>query len=212
MKFQKNYVKEFLKNLVWYVPYFIVCLLVMYGLFLTPWGQACMHAYERLIMRGLHYVRPDLVYVPYDLTDCLSELDRVLTDELQDQLKTGDVHTWQLHMTTGLWMRNTWGLWHGSRLSRYFNGLGIYHPDDMSAIILDSYVRRLQGEDIDLRGQIKFYQLYWKLVRALRDMRESDTEGDDSEDNGTGEEEEPLEETGAEPAGDAADSVPPVPC
>ena len=58
-------------------------------------------------------------------------------------------------------MRNNWGLWGGSRLSKYFNKIGIYHPDDMSAIILESYRRNLQGEAIDLESQVDFYQEYW---------------------------------------------------
>jgi len=55
-----------------------------------------------------------------------------------------------------------WQLWGGSRLSKFFNDRGIYHPDDMSGIILDSYHRYLTGKDIKLDEQIKFYQDYWK--------------------------------------------------
>ena len=42
------------------------------------------------------------------------------------------------------------------------DNLGIYHPDDMSGIILDSYHRYLTGKEIKLEEQIKFYQDYWK--------------------------------------------------
>jgi hypothetical protein len=62
-------------------------------------------------------------------------------------------------------MRNNWGLWRGSRLSKYFNSLGIFHPDDMSGIILTGYCRQLNGLDIRLSDQIKQYQKYWKVVR-----------------------------------------------
>jgi uncharacterized C2H2 Zn-finger protein len=59
-------------------------------------------------------------------------------------------------------MRNNWQLWGGSRLSKYFNDKGIYHPDDMSGIILDSYHRNLNGQEIKLDEQVKYYQDYWE--------------------------------------------------
>ena len=60
-----------------------------------------------------------------------------------------------------MWLRNNWQLWGMSRLSFYFNNIGVYHPDDMSGIILTSYQRHLKGEDIKLEEQIKHYQDYW---------------------------------------------------
>lgn len=71
------------------------------------------------------------------------------------------------HHGLGMWMRNEWGLWGGSRLAAYFNGIGIYHPDDMSAIILDSYWRKLHGKPIDLESQVKRYQEYWQKVKGM---------------------------------------------
>jgi len=50
----------------------------------------------------------------------------------------------------------------GSRLSKYFNDIGISHPDDMSGIILKSYYRRLNNLDIELKKQVDNYQKYWK--------------------------------------------------
>lgn len=47
------------------------------------------------------------------------------------------------HFGFGMWIRNNWNLWGGSRLSIYFNQKGIHHPDDMSGIILVSYHRHL---------------------------------------------------------------------
>ena len=64
-----------------------------------------------------------------------------------------------------MWIRNNWGLWKGSRLSKFFNEKGIYHPDDMSGIILDSYYRYLTGQEITLSEQIKYYQDYWEKAK-----------------------------------------------
>ena len=65
------------------------------------------------------------------------------------------------HRTIGMWMRNNWGLWRGSRLKQYFNNLGVNHPDDMSAIILTSFWRHLHKQPIKLEEQIKVCQDYW---------------------------------------------------
>ena len=41
----------------------------------------------------------------------------------------------------GLWMRNNWGLWGGSRLQKYFIDNGVKDPEEMSWIILTCYHR-----------------------------------------------------------------------
>ena len=62
----------------------------------------------------------------------------------------------------GMRIRNNWGLWKGSPLSEYFNRLGIYHPDDMTGIIFDSYWRKIHHQPIKLKEQVAYYQEYWK--------------------------------------------------
>jgi len=66
------------------------------------------------------------------------------------------------HFGLGLWMRNNWGLWSDSPLGRHFNEMGIFHADDMSAIIILSHHRRLNGKDIGLAEQVAFYKNWWK--------------------------------------------------
>lgn len=85
----------------------------------------------------------DGVYIPIDLKDCFNQIDFFWTDSVKTEVreKTEDDFTIGAHFGIGLWMRNNWRLWTGSRLSRYFNDLGIIHPDDMSTIILTSYHR-----------------------------------------------------------------------
>lgn len=58
-------------------------------------------------------------------------------------------------------IRNKWGLWAGSDLACWFYSNQIYHADDMSAIIIDSYHRSLQGQEINLASQIKKYHDHW---------------------------------------------------
>jgi hypothetical protein len=102
-------------------------------------------------------------YVPKNLDDALRQLDLLLGDKGRAEVQRAkEADMVQYHMGLGMWMRNNWGLWAGSRLAQYFNQLGIRHPDDMTGIIFDSYWRKLHGRDIDLDAQVRFYQDYWK--------------------------------------------------
>ncbi len=105
----------------------------------------------------------DKVYIPKDLDDCLAQLQKLLKPENIEKMKGGTEDDMiQYHMGLGMWMRNNWGLWGGSRLAKWFNAHGIKHPDDMSGVILDSYWRHLNKKRIKLDEQVKHYQDYWK--------------------------------------------------
>lgn len=56
------------------------------------------------------------------------------------------------HMGLGRWIRNSWNLWKGGCLASYmFDTLRIFHPDDMSGFILDSFWSRLHNKTVDMR-------------------------------------------------------------
>ena len=63
-------------------------------------------------------------------------------------------------------IRNAWKLWAEEKnsLVKYFNSIGIDHPDDMSSIILTSFHRQLNNVDINLDSQIERYKKYWEGV------------------------------------------------
>jgi hypothetical protein len=107
------------------------------------------------------------VYIPKDLEDCFRCIDALWSDSTKQKVKswTEDEFSAKVHHGFGMWMRNNWQLWGGSRLSSYFNALGIYHPDDMSGIILDSYHRHLTQRALDLPTQVSHYQAYWEKAR-----------------------------------------------
>ncbi len=111
------------------------------------------------------------VYIPVDLEDCFRQINSFWTDSLKTEIKTWTEGEFsgRAHMGFGMWMRNNWQLWGGSRLSKYFNDMGIYHPDDMSGIILTSYYRRLTLTDIRLKKQVNYYQDYWKKAKRKQE-------------------------------------------
>lgn len=106
------------------------------------------------------------IYIPKDLEECFIELKKMLSSEELEEFKNKeekDVVSY--HHSLGRWIRNNWGLWSESRLVKYFNSIGINHPDDMSGIILDSFYRHLNNKDIRLAEQVKYYQEYWERLK-----------------------------------------------
>lgn len=103
------------------------------------------------------------VYIPNDIEDSFRQINTFWADSTKTKLMklTEDEFSGRLHMGFGMWMRNNWQLWGGSRLSKYFNEKGINHPDDMSGIILNSYYRHLKNQEIKLDEQIQYYKDYW---------------------------------------------------
>ncbi|NDJ00080.1 hypothetical protein GWA97_13400 [Flavobacterium sp. LaA7.5] len=106
------------------------------------------------------------IYIPKDLKDCFIQINKSISDSTKVEITNWEEKEMsRLHFGFGMWMRNNWQLWGGSRLSNYFNEMEIYHPDDMSGIILTSYHRDLNKKDLKLDEQIKYYVNYWKSAK-----------------------------------------------
>ena len=130
-----------------------------------------MKKYILAVLSGLILVSCGTVQVkeeteiPGDLYECFTSLNRILEQKNKDEMKKGSEEAMNsYHFGLGMGLRNDWELWKGSRLSKWFNSIGVYHPDDMSAIILDSYYRYLNDKPIKLDEQVKYYQEYWKYT------------------------------------------------
>lgn len=106
-------------------------------------------------------------YKPINLNEAIIQLDLIFPDSTKQKISQMEEREFlgKAHLSTGMWIRNNWGLWKGGDLLKYFNGLGIHHPDDMSGIILCSYYRHLKNLDYELDSQIKFYQDYWEKTQ-----------------------------------------------
>lgn len=100
--------------------------------------------------------------IPENLEDCFVELERVLNKDLLEEFKNAkEDEILNYHHSIGGWMRDNWGEWPGSGLTKYFAEMGIFHPDDITNIILTSFHRYLNKKDISLQQQIEYYQQYW---------------------------------------------------
>ncbi len=84
------------------------------------------------------------VYIPKDLNDCFVQLDIILPKKEREKIKKAG--TDDLHFSLGLWIRNNWRIWGGSRLEKYFRDRSPYiQPDNVSSIILRNYYEWLNG-------------------------------------------------------------------
>lgn len=91
----------------------------------------------------------DGVYIPLDLGDALGTLDKLLSPVIKDELRAlvSRDEMPGLHLTLGMYIRNTFGLWAGSRLAQYFIRLGVTQPESMSGVILVHYYDWLHGRN-----------------------------------------------------------------
>lgn len=93
-------------------------------------------------------------YIPKDFADCFKQLDSLLTDKqiraIQSLSNRRDVEWFD--MSIGLWIRNHWGLWEGSRLSQYLSHYKLTAPIFQSNAILQYYYDYLHG-DFELQFQ-----------------------------------------------------------
>lgn len=107
-------------------------------------------------------LRADEEPVPETLDAAVTMIMDTLTDEdRQFIISGGEEYEWMLPSHGGMGMRNGWGLWGDSPLSRYFHRLGIYHADDMSGIICQVVSRTVRDVPIKRDEIIQYYRDYW---------------------------------------------------
>ena len=105
------------------------------------------------------------VYIPKDLADAIATLKKDLDQDSLSRIKgfkTADEFSGVAHFSFGMGLRNSWGLWGGSRLAKWFNSHQIFHPDDMSGVILDALWCDLTDHPFSLEQKAAEYQAYWE--------------------------------------------------
>ena len=120
--------------------------------------------------------RIDGVYIPKDIDEAVDSLDMILSDEdkryIADSLSLDDFRT-VCHHSLGMWIRNNWGLWGGSRLQRYLLDRNVIHPDDMSDNILKAYYKKkIQGLDYSVEDDIEASPVKYE-VKKIGPLRRS---------------------------------------
>jgi len=102
--------------------------------------------YLNIYLYSSDFIRTD---IPATLKECYAALDELLDDEMKEVLKSGENFALH-HMGLGMWIRNNWIYPTDKRIAKFFNDNDIYHPDDMSSIILSGYKNYLNGLPYEL--------------------------------------------------------------
>ena len=115
--------------------------------------------------------------LPESFEDALEKLKYFFSEHLDKIKSMSEVDfAASVHFSSGMHIRNSWQLWwfeehsyenkgwnkEKPKLNAWFNSLGIYHADDMSVILMDSFHRYITGKPIELKKQVKHYKKYWR--------------------------------------------------
>jgi len=104
---------------------------------------------------------------PKTITEGFEMLKKDLSPEDLEMIKNSNENeAVSFHFGLGMGIRNSWGLWHGSKISTYLYSRGISHPDDMSGFIIRSFIKYLQGKEWQLEIEKK-YPEHFKIVDAV---------------------------------------------
>ena len=89
--------------------------------------------------------------IPRTLDEAMKKLAASMAEEDKKKLKESDPSDMgSLHFGLGMGLRNGWRLWGGSRIHYFLLSRGISHPDNMSSVIMESFVKFLRGDDYRL--------------------------------------------------------------
>ncbi len=102
------------------------------------------------------------VYIPKDVADAMSEIDRLSDETGRSRLLETDEQTAAdvLVMGLGKWLIVNWNFYDGSRLSHKLKDYGVSHPDDMAKFLIVSYHRHLRQvpQELEERGKVFYDQ------------------------------------------------------
>ena len=100
---------------------------------------------------------------PLTIDECMEALSEKLGLERQAEfLRISKDDLIRYHHGLGLWMRNNWGLWHGSPLRDAMRAMGFAHADDMSQALIEEYWNRLNNFPSELKERAKDSIEFWK--------------------------------------------------
>lgn len=108
---------------------------------------------------------------PLNVFEAISILEQTLDSAQREFIMetSEDEFVAKSHHGVGRFLRNLWLLWTPagttpSPLAEYFHGIGVYHADDMSSIILHSLWRDVHGKPLELDDQVKNIRDYWSRM------------------------------------------------
>jgi len=113
--------------------------------------------YEKEYQKRVKKERLFGVYIPKDIADSFSQLNRLTSQSSRQVFKNApeEIAIKKLHFSLGRWIIHNWGFYGGSRLSHQIKALGVTHPDEQARMIIRSYHRYLNKQPLDIKEQVE---------------------------------------------------------
>ncbi len=113
------------------------------------------------------------VYIPVDLDDAFTELERLSEHKgiLEFKSAPEDSIRRNLHFGLGRWILINWGFEEGSRLSHYMKGRAVSLPDDMVDVIIITWHRRLNAQPLKFEEEVAIIEKRKKEEKAKREAQ-----------------------------------------
>lgn len=110
------------------------------------------------------------VYIPKDVNEVFLELNKKVDESSKAKFKslTEAEATSKLFFSLGRWMTHNWGLYEGSRLSKYLQDMGIHHPDNMVKFLITAYHRSITKRPLDIKALVEHYKAIEEEAKAAR--------------------------------------------
>ena len=111
--------------------------------------------------------------LPSDINECIYQLDTCTNDTLKIWMKLLTQHEFvsKSHFGFGMYLRNYWGLWGNNDLVKFFNKFEIFHPDDMSGIILECFHQKVKNKNFDFKAQVDSCLVYWRIIKEKEENK-----------------------------------------
>lgn len=117
------------------------------------WPASTEAEYERQYQERIKKDKLNGTYIPKNLEEALTELDKRISVDSREKLKSipEDSVCVIMHNRLGQWIILNWGFYGGSRLSHYIRSAGITFPDDMADFLILAYHRRLNAKPVGIK-------------------------------------------------------------
>lgn len=149
---------------------FSILLLILFGFQVLATAQTEAE-FEAAYKKRIQLEIIDGVYIPADLEDAFSELNRLSDPAGLKEFKTApeDSIRRRLHFGLGRWILINWGFEDGSRFSHFLKQKGVSVPDDMVEITILAWHRKLNGRPLELELEIAKIEERLARQQAKRD-------------------------------------------
>ena len=114
--------------------------------------------YEKIYQERIKKQRLNGVYIPKDLYDAFTALDRLMDPETRGQFAALEEERAGKKFYLIMWIVNNWSFYEGSRLSHYVRNIGITYPEHMAHFIITTYHRQLNKKELNIGERVAFYQ------------------------------------------------------